>query len=535
MLIPNRCLSLSVFYTLIGGLFFLSSCSDEDRIHSNYIPINASVVVSVNTGSIFNASAFDLLGSDDLFNNLSLVPISSIIQNPSKAGLKIFSTYHIFVLESSLFQPKLGAILPLEDGEELSNYIEDNFETKIVKRAGLQMAEISKGHNIVWDQYTAIYYFGSSENDLIKEAKILFAQKNKNTLEEKDTTFSFALNANSHISTWIKNNAVKKLTNQGLSLLEDLNLIKNPLTKSKTILNGKTVFLTNFNKGNISIKQRRYIRSSKSQEKNKIVNKSELGLIAKKTVSKNPLLLTNTSLNLAELIEVLKLFNLDEYWRKQKSNFPFLPEINQLGSYFEGDVMVHVDGVQDVLKTIQAPDIDDEGNDVMVTKEIIEKNIDFSIGLLVKDSIKFNFILNILGSALPKIDGFFNYNNEVYFATKENYFFVTSTKKGVKYLNQMNGELSPKLDSIITRYKSVCYINIADILKQDKIFFSQFLGSFQNLNTILFFENDFKNREIIEGETVISFKSQENGFVSAFRLILELGSTFNSLSSTGIK
>ena len=143
-----RSLIVRFLYTLISGVFFLSSCADENRIHSNYIPTDASVVVSINTESIFNSAAFDLLGNNDVFNKLSLSSISSIIQNPSSAGLKMFSTYHVFIMESSLFQTKIGAILPLNDGEDLSDYIEDNFESKVVKRAGFRMVEISENQHL---------------------------------------------------------------------------------------------------------------------------------------------------------------------------------------------------------------------------------------------------------------------------------------------------------------------------------------------------------------------------------------------------
>ena len=535
MFMLYRSLIVRFLYTLISGVFFLSSCADENRIHSNYIPTDASVVVSINTESIFNSAAFDLLGNNDVFNKLSLSSISSIIQNPSSAGLKMFSTYHVFIMESSLFQTKIGAILPLNDGEDLSDYIEDNFESKVVKRAGFRMVEISKNQHLVWDEYTAIYYSGSLEEDLINMSKTLLSQKDENTLEKKDSSFSFALNANSHISMWVKNNSINKLASQGLLLLEDFNFINPPSNKGKMSLKGKTVFLTNFNKGNISIKQRRYFNSNKSQEKNNLLKENKLASIVTKTAPENPMLLINTFVNLEDLIEILNLFNLDKAWHKQRINLPFLPELNQLGDYFQGDVMVHIDGVQDILKTRQTPDLDDEGNDIMVTKEIIEKNIELSLGLLVKDSIKFNFMLNLLGSTLPKTDGFFNYNDEVYFSTKENNFFITSTRKGVKYLNEMNGGLSLELDSVVTNYKSVYYVNVADIIKQIQILNPQSFRGLDNLKNILFFENATTKEGVVEGETIINFKNQENSFVSTLRLVSGLVSTFNPSSSIGIE
>ncbi|MAW65153.1 MAG: hypothetical protein CMD18_03055 [Flavobacteriales bacterium] len=530
-----RYLTVRLSCTLISGVFFLSSCADENIIYSNYIPSDASVVISINTESIFNAAAFDLLGNNNLFNNLSFGPISNIIQNPSSAGLKMFSTYHLFFVGSNLLQPKIGAILPLNDGEDLTDYIEDNFESKIVKKEGFQMADISENKYLIWDEHTAIYYSGYPDTNLINESKILCSQKDKNTLEKIDTSFSFALNSNSHISVWVKNNAINKLAGQGLLLLEDFNLINRPLNKRDTSLKGKTVFLTNFNKGNISIKQRKFINSDKYQEKNNLIKENNLASIVAKTVPENPTLLINTFVNFKDLIEIFNLLNLDKDWHKQRSNLPFLPDLNQLGDYFQGDVMVHIDGVQEITKAKQIPDIDEEGNDILVTKDVIEKKIDLSLGLLVKDSLRFNFLVNLLGSNLPKTDGFFNYNDEVYFCTKENNFFITTTRKGVKYLNEMNGELSPNLDSIVANYKSVFYVDLADMLKQFEILTPQSLGGIDNLKNILFFEKASKKEGIIEGEIIIKFKNEDNSFVSILRLISGLVSTFNPSSSIGIE
>lgn len=534
MFILYKYLAVRFFCALIFGMFFLSSCADENRTYSNHIPTDASMVLSINTKGIFNAAAFDLLGNNNLFNNLSFGPISSIIQNPSSAGLKMFSTYHLFFIESTLLEPKLGAIIPLNDGDDLSDYIENNFESKIGEREGFQMAEISKNRHLVWDEYTAIYYSGYSEDDLISESKTLFSQKNKNTLEKTDSSFAFALNSNSHISMWLKNNTIAKLASQGLNLLEDFNLITRPFN-SKLSLEGTTVFLTNFNKGNISIKQRKYINPNKYQEKNNLIKENKLASIVTKTAPENPMLLINTSLNFKDLTEIFNLFNLDKAWHKQISNLPFLPDLNELGDYFQGDVMIHIDGVQEILKTNQIPDIDDEGNDILVTKEVIHKKTDLSLGLLVKDSVRFNFLVNLLGSTLTKTDGFFNYNDEVYFCTKENNFFITTTRKGVKYLNEMNGELSSKLDSVITNYESVFYVNVADILKQVQILTPQSIEGVDNLKDILFFEKASKKQGVLEGETIIKFKNQDNSFVSTLRLISGLVSTFNPSSSIGIQ
>ena len=68
-----------------------------------------------------------------------------------------------------------------------------------------------------------------------------------------------------------------------LDILEDFSLINRHLNKRDTSLKGKTVFLTNFNKGNISIKQRKYINPNKYQEKNNLIKENTLASIVTKT------------------------------------------------------------------------------------------------------------------------------------------------------------------------------------------------------------------------------------------------------------
>ena len=75
-------------------LLFLTSCSDENRIHSNYIPSNSCAVININTEKIFNDAVFDLMSNNsDFGGSLSLLPLSSMMQDPSAAGLKVFSKY----------------------------------------------------------------------------------------------------------------------------------------------------------------------------------------------------------------------------------------------------------------------------------------------------------------------------------------------------------------------------------------------------------------------------------------------------------
>ena len=516
-------------------LFLLSSCSDEKRIHSNYIPTNSSLVLTINTEKIFNDAVFDLMTNNDLINDLSSGPLSRIIQDPSSAGLKMFSKYHLFISGSSLFDAKAGIILPLNDGGDLAEYVSENFGANVIENDGFKVAQITNEHSLVWDDYTAIYYYGVSKGNLINDVKKFFTQTSNQSLASKDSTFFYALNSKAHISTWVKNEDFIKLIDQSLSLVEGMSAINFPFKNKKGVKNVKTVFLTNFNNGNITINQRQYLTPEQIQEEHQFKKENNIASLVPMASSEDPLVLVSSSVKPRVLIELIKLFNLDERWDKQTANFPFLPDINQLSEYFEGDALVLIEGIEKIVKVKQVPDIDDEGNDVLISKEVIEKNPVFSVGLTVKDSVRFNFLLNLLGSSLPKVDGFFNYNDEVYFCVKENYFFLTSSKKAINALNKMNGKLSSNLNSIVLKHSSVYYFNVREILREDqRLEFFNFDAA-TNLNNILVFKNGITSRGLIEGETKINFVNQENSLVSTLKLFSGLVNSLKSLNSMGIQ
>ena len=522
---------LFVFGILV---LFLFSCSEENRIHSNYIPTNSCIVVSVNTEKIFNDAVFDLMANKDLDNNLRLIPLYSMVQNPSAAGLKLFSKYHIFVSGSNLVDVKVGAILPLNDGEDLAEYVQLNFRAKVIENDGFQAAKISERHNLIWDDYTAIYFSGESDGDIIKEGKKFFIQADKEILAIKDSTLSYALNADVHISTWLKNDDFAKFINQGLILMDELSAFDVIFNSSATFNDGKTVLLTSFNDGNITTKHRQYLTPGQTLKQFDTEKENNISALVPMAVSEKPLALVSTSLNPTALIELLKMYEFGKDWNQQAVNFSFLPQINQLSDYLEGDVLLLVDGFEEVVKVKEVPDIDDEGNDTLVSKEVIEKNPVVSFGLTVKDSIRFNFMINLLGSNLPKVDGFFNYNDEVYFAARGNYFFLTSTKQGIQALNEMSGELSPHLNSMVLKHTSVCYFDVDKILKQDERLALFNLEGANNLNNVLLFKDGVTSNGIIEGETRINFTNQQNSFVSTLKLFSDLFGHFNPSDSMGI-
>ena len=528
-------IDVKIFFISVFIVFLLSSCKVENRrIHSNYIPDNACAVININAEKIINDAVFDLMLNNDMGVGFSLLPLSGILKDPSSAGIKLFTKYHVFISGSNLFDVKLGAILPLEDSEDLVEYIEENLKVEVVENKGLKVVEVSPGHNLIWDDYTALYYFGKSQESLIEEGKKLFNQSEKESLASKDSTFSYALDKDVHTSTWIKNKDFVQLINQASLSLGEFNSFDFLFKENQTITDGTTVFLTSFNKGDISLKSRQYLNPEQIK-KDTIKTENYISSLVPMAISENPMVLISTSIESEVFTEIIKLFGFDLGFHKQIANFPSSPGINQFLEYIHRDVLVLVDGFEEVTKLRKVPDLDDQGNDILISKKVIEKKPVISFGLAIKDSLKFNFMMNILSSDLPKEDGFLNYNNELYFAVKGNYFFLTSAKKGIQPLIEMNGKLSTNLNSAVETNQSVYYFDVGEILQQDQRFSQFSINGIDELNNIFIFNNGGLDKGILEGEVKVNFKNQQNSFVSSLKLFSELVNAFNFSDSIGIQ
>ena len=523
------------FLVLTCFTLFFSSCADEKRVHSNYIPDKVCAVISVNTEQIFNDAVFDLMMDKDLGLDLKLLPLARVIQNPSSAGLKVFSKYHIFLSGTNLPEVKIGVILPLSDSEDLAEYIKSDLKSKIFESEGFMAAKISDEYNLIWDEYTAICYSSKVEEAIINEGKKFFNQTSNESLAVKDSTFSFALNSDSHISTWIKNDDFSHLISQGLFYIDQSGIYNSLFKYSNSSRDGKTIFLTNFNDGNISIKQLNYLKNDKTVSQYDSERENNIASLIPMAISENPLVLISASVKSDILVQILQILDNNKSWSKQGDDFSFLPQINQLSNYLGGDVLALFDGFEEVKKIKNVPDLDDEGNDILISREVTEKKPVITIGMTIKDSVKFNFMVNLLSSKLPKLNGFFNYNNEVYYTVKGNYFFLTSTKKGIEVLNKMSGKLSPNLSSVVSGNKSVYFLNVYDLLKKDNHFFEFLIPAITDLKEITAIRNRVTNRGVVEGNIKVSFMNQQNSFVSTLKLFTELVSAFNLSNSITVQ
>ena len=515
--------------------FTLFSCSKEIRVNSNCIPSSASAVVCVNTEKIFNEAAFDLALGENL-GGLSLLPLAGMLNNPSAAGIKMLDKYYFFVSGANLFNVKIGAVIPLSDEDELLDYVQETFKANVIEKSGFKTAKILEKYTVVWDNQTAIFYSGALNEDLIQEAIILLQQKPSEALAAKDSIFVDALNTNAHISTWFYNDQLNNYIDQGSLILKNLNTSSDlPLGKNNRFKSGKTVFFTNFNDGNIAVQQKIYLTKDLLQTERQLEKQNQLTSVMAKASSSNPLLIAKTSINPETITQALKFLDLEEILNMEKINSSLPSQTSLFNDYLEEEIMLVVNGSKEVMKIKQVPDIDDEGNDTLVLKETIEKEPDYILGLLVKDSVKFNFMLNFLSAGLPKYEGFFNYNDELYYTVKDDFFFLTSTKHGVKALNEQKGQLSSKIEPVVYSNNSIFYANAQKILKlNEELSFFGFEG-LENISNILAFKKEANSKGVIEGEMIINFIDDKNSLVSVLKILSDLAVLMNPSDSVGIQ
>jgi hypothetical protein len=249
--------------------------------------------------------------------------------------------------------------------------------------------------------------------------------------------------------------------------------------------------------------------------------------------NQDPLLASSISLKSEGLIDLLKEYKIDKAWDKQMENSPIKLKIDQLSQFFEGDILALVNGFDDVEKQINITDMDDEGNDVVSQKTVKSKVPQLSVGLTVKNSARFQGFLNLFASALPKVEGFSNFNDELYFALKGENFFLTTTPQGIAALNSLTGKLTPELTQLISTHRTSAYINIGGIINKgdSKTAALGFIEGVGNLKNIIISEKGVEKDGIVEGETTINFSNKDNGLISTIKLFQGIGKAVGPMVS----
>lgn len=507
------------------GLFsaLLTSCGGDKVDHANYIPANACVVMSVNTEAILGDAFFDLITNNAITTDFAAGPLSGLIQDPSSAGLKRLDQFHFFAVGQNFLDGKMGAVLPLDDSEKLAKYVETNFGAEVMEDNGFLVAEISTEHNLVWDKNTAIYYYGAFGGDLVKEAEALFKQTPEQSLAAADSTFAYALNSGAHISTWFNNDDFISFIDEGLSMAVNLKLFETLNVKKEDITGAKSVFLTNFNNGNITVDQRQYLNSKQIKAYSGFEKENNISSLIPIASNEDPLMMASVSLKSAGLVNLLKEYKIDKAWDEQMKNLPKQIKIDQLAQFFEGDVLILLNDIEKVTQTRQIPGIDDEGEDIMETKEITSDRPQFTVGMTLKNAAIFKMFFDGYTSFLPKVDGFSSFNNELFFAIEGKHFLLTTTQSGIKALKSMSGKLKPELNALASNHKTAFYLNTTELLNKGSKFLPVKVGAAKNLKNVIVSEKGIVVKGVIEGKTTISFYSEENGLISTIKLFSGLG------------
>lgn len=525
-LLNQQKIKSALYIGLIAGL--LTSCGKDNVSHSDYIPNNAFAVVSVNTEAIVGDAFFDLLTNNSLSIDFASGPLSGIMKDPSNAGIKSLNKFYFFAVGEKIFEGKVGAVLPLNDSEKLAQYIKHNFECEVNKDNGFSVAKISAEHNLVWDDNTAIYFFGAFGGDLVKEAQTLFKQTPEQSLAIKDSTFSFALNSEAHISTWINNDKFLSFIDEGLSMAMNYKLLEKLNVTKDDMLGSKSIFLTNFNKGNITIDQRQYLSQNKIKKYQGFQKKNNILGLTSMASKEDPIMMASVSLKSEGLIDLLKDYKLDALWDAQMAKLPNQIKIDQLAQFFSGDVLVLLNDIEKVKQIKQVPGLDDEGEDIMETKEITIDRPQLTAGLTLKNAQLFKLFLNTFATFLPVVDGFSSFNNELFFAVKGDFFFLTTSQKGIKSLNKMNGKLNLELSSLVANNRTSIYLNTAQLLNKAGDFFPVKIEGAENLKNIIISEHGDFSKGFIQGKTTLNFNGEENGLISIFKLISNISKPFAS-------
>lgn len=516
--------ALTLFCLLVVG------CSDEQVNRANYLPKDACVVLSVNTEEIFSDAFFDLLLNNNFMDQIGEGPLLGVLKDPANAGVKRLDKYYFFATGSNFMDAKLGAVLPLNDSEDLASYIEKNFGAEVTTDNGFLVADLSNEQKIVWNEQTAIVYFGAFGGDLVNEAQALFMQKEAQSLEQSDSTLAYALQSDAHVAGWFKNDDFVDMVDMGLEMAVNFKLFQSLNVNKEDIKGAKSVFLGDFSKGKFSVVQRQYLNSTQMRVYNSFNKPNQVAKLSPIVSKTNPLAVISTSLKSEGFLELLKEYELDKAWDKQLQNAPIKIKLDQVAQFFEGDGLLMVNGFDEVTQEVAYTDMDDEGNDVVTTKVVQSLKPQITLGLTAKSPQKLALFLGMLTGQLPKYNSFSNYNNELYFGMKDELFIVTTTAQGVDAVLNPEVHLDSVLNNIITAHRTAVTVDFEALVASQKEYISMLSGAsndFDNLKNLVITEVGIEQEGIVKGEFSLNFKNDENGLISLVQL---LNTSFKALS-----
>lgn len=497
----------------------ITGCDSKEVNYANFIPANSSMVMSLNTEAIFSDAFFDIIANNSLTDNWAKGPLSGMIKDPANAGLQRLTKYYFFARGNDFLSLKIGGVLPVSDADQLASYIEKNFEVEVFKEGDLLIADLSNEHKLVWNGETAIYYFGGFGGDLVKEASGLLTQTNKESLGAQDSTFNYTLDNESHMSVWLKNDDVVSMIDFGLNMF-GVNFMETLKIKKEDIAGAKSIFMLNFNDGNLNVVQRQYLNPVQMEIYKGFDKPNNMKQLTKMATSESAIFGASASLKTEGLLKMMKDYNLDEVWNEQMQKSPIKIKLDQLAQFFDGDGLVLLNGVERLVKLENRVTIDDEGNDVMEQVEVEKMVPNMLLGLSLKDPNKLSMLMNMFASSLPQVNGFNSFNNEYYFAVKNDLLLITNTLKGVDQLSKMENGLDTSMTSLITTHRTTVFLDFKKALATAKVL-NPMLASVKagsDLEKVTFVEKGLSEDGVVIGETNIKFANNDNSFITLMKL-----------------
>lgn len=515
---------LKGFAGLVLVFLLATSCEGEQVNRANYLPKDSCVILSVNTEEIFSDAFFDLLVNNNVMNEIGEGPLLGVLKDPANAGVKRLDKYYFFATGSNFMDAKLGAVLPLNDSEDLATYVEKNFGAEVTTDKGFLVADLSNEQKIVWNEQTAIVYFGAFGGDLVNEAQALFTQTSDQSLASIDSTLAYAIQSDAHVAGWFKNDDFVDMVDMGLEMAVNFKLFESLNVNKQDIKGAKSVFLGDFSNGQFNVVQRQYLNATQMRIYNSFNKPNNLANLLPVVAQSKPLATISTSLQSEGFLELLKEYELDKAWDKQLENAPIKIRLNQVAQFFEGDGLLMANGFDEVTQEVAYADMDDGGNDVVTTKKVQSLKPQITLGLTAKSPQKLALFLQMLSGQLPKYNGFSNYNNELYFGMQDELFVVTTTPQGVDAVIQTAAALDSSIFNVINSHRTAVTVDFAALVASQKNALSMLAseaGEFDNLNSLVITEVGVEQQGIVKGEFLLSFKNDENGLISLVKLLNE--------------
>jgi Domain of unknown function (DUF4836) len=320
--------------------FLVLSCSKKEINVFEFIPENATAVVTVNPGSLYEKGRIDELNS--LENQMGGDSIfKALIENPEISGINIKAYSAIFMFgEGSQY---ISMISPVEDEKALGNFIK-NLEKEMdipfeySKDKGFNFASAGSS-SLVWNESVFIVmsmkngFSNVSLNEKIIEIANL--EKEQTVLLDKD--FNNFVAKQKDINLWINSSNVPQLKVMG-GVLNMFGGIKNNYGQMYLDFQDGFMSLTTNLRFNHDIKA--------TIDKYNFLDKNAIKELLEYIPSKDLFFVANTSISPDKLNSLLKFINDDYDQSMNEIEKELNLEPNDLKKIFSGEIAFSINGIK---------------------------------------------------------------------------------------------------------------------------------------------------------------------------------------------